>query len=68
MPAENREGDVLRCLRELGPDGGTVEDIASRASMSVRATRRHLENLVAAGVARGETLREPPFRRVWRVR
>lgn len=68
MPAENREADVSAALRELGPDGGTLETVAARAGLSPKATRRHLENLVAAGVARGETEKEPPFRRKWRLR
>lgn len=67
MPAENREGDVLRVLRELGPAGGTVEDVASRLSMGARAVRRHLDNLQEGSRAKGETERHPPFRRIWRA-
>lgn len=68
MPAENREGDVLRALRELGTDGGTVEDVASRAGLASRATKRHLYNLQEAGVVSCESERTPPFRRVWRAK
>lgn len=68
MPAENREGDVLRALRELGTDGGTVEDVASRSGLASRATKRHLYNLQASGQAECATEDAPPFRRVWRIR